>query len=183
MAGLEIMLHRQFADQLLNLSKELRRWGAQAEERLLKAHRRIEQRFIAEAKRRVPVDTGTLRQRIIGNTYSENGQIVTEVGTNIPGYPVYLEFGTEHIAGGAVKALGDDPGITDAQAIKDWPAKRAELKDKSGTANPRVAAAIAKSSAQEQMPWLRPAFSSIREWAIQQQAAALTPPSAQQGAG
>ena len=38
-------------------------------------------------------------------------------------YPVYVEFGTKYIAGGRVLALGFEPTITDAQAVKFWPAK------------------------------------------------------------
>ncbi len=59
---------------------------------------------------------------------------------------MHLEYGTEDIAGGKVKALGDSPEITDDQAVKNWPA----VDGRGGTG--------------QQMPWLRPAVNAIEDW-------------------
>jgi hypothetical protein len=101
-----------------------------------------------EAKRRVPVDTGFLRNSININVTTRPSEAVGEIGTHVI-YGVYLEYGTKWIAGGAVKALGTSPEITDAEAIKSWPA----LVERGGSG--------------QQMPWLRTAVNSQEDW-IQQ---------------
>lgn len=71
-----------------------------------------------------------------------------------------IEFGSDLIAGGAVKALGDATDITDVQAITDWPTKR----KRGGSAN-------------QQMPWLRPAWSAVEPEAIALINSSFIPPS------
>ncbi len=157
---MKVTLGKQFSDQLNKLADDIDGWSEDARERLLDAHRRIGQRHKAEAVKRVPVDEGTLKERITTATHRDTAgtEILTETGTNVPDYPVFLEFGTRYIAGGRVKALGEGVDITDAQAVKDWPAKAAD------------------NAQREQMPWLRPAFNAIRDWALKQIIKALIPP-------
>lgn len=175
-----ISLGKQFSRDLRKLAKALKKWPEDAKKNLHQAHKRIGHRWRAEAVKRVPVDTGTLKQRIVENTYWEGGNsIITECGSNVP-YAPFVEFGTRHIAGGRILALGDSPDITDAEAIKDWPAKAAGGVVNNQSGNAAVNAALqrraARGSASEQMPWLRPAFNSIRDWAIDQLAKATEPP-------
>lgn len=202
MAGdFDITLHESFARELHSFADLIRAWDKGGVDRMFKAMQRIGQRFKTEAQRRAPVDETHLRGSIQANTFDDGRQIVTEVGTNVKEYPIYVEFGTEYIAGGRVKALGDGVDITDAQAITIWKAKNfgsgAMKKDgsrqrggivneKTGEVKAAVQKAIAKrlekGSAGEQLPWLRPAFNAIKEWAIAQQAIAMAPPGSQ-GAG
>lgn len=184
---MNVRLDRSLERELNQLASAFRAWGREAERDLTQAHRTIGNRWKGEAKKRVPVDEGTLKQRILANTYHDRtaDEIVTEVGTNVP-YGKYLEFGTKHIAGGRVKALGEDEGLTDRQAIHDWPAKSGEAGDKTsasidakGGASGRLRNAggqFLRGSPQEQMPWLRPAFNSIREWAVDLLTKAFRPP-------
>ena len=143
------------------------------------ALRRIGEAQKAEAQKRAPVDTGRLGQAIFTNTFQSGENFTMEVGTNIK-YAVYVEFGTKHIAGGRVKALGDKVEITEAQAIKLWPAKNAGILNREGKVNKAVIGSIEKrvsaGGGQEMMPWLRVSWMKIREWAIQQIEGALTPP-------
>ena len=111
-----------FDASVKQLEARLQGWMKAVEPQAEQAMKQIAQRWQAEAQTRVPVDTATLEDRILQNVYKENGVIVAEVGSNIE-YAAYLEFGTDYIAGGRVKALGMGPEITDAQAIKSWPAK------------------------------------------------------------
>jgi HK97 gp10 family phage protein len=162
------------------LEKRLEGWRASVRSKAAKAMKQVALRWHAEAVERVPVDEGTLRNRILQNSYEENGVFIAEVGSNLE-YAKFLEFGTDYIAGGKVKALGDDPGVTDAQAITVWAAKNADLvSNKTGKADKRANAAIDKNlkagGSQEQMPWLRPAFNSIRRWAEKLIVNALNPP-------
>lgn len=184
---MDISLGRQFSDGLDEFVKKLGRWTKEGRKRLIRAHKIIGQRWLAEMKKRVPRDDGTLAQRLLTNTYEENGEIITENGSNLA-YAKYLEFGTQFIAGGAVKALGDSPDLTDADAIHDWPAKRAEAikqtsasRDTSGGATGRLRNAggqFVGGRPQEQMPWLRPSFTEIRKWAIKQIDESYEPPTA-----
>lgn len=156
-------------------------WSKETQARLLKANRQAGQHWVAEAKKRVPVDEGRLRSSLRTNTYvGSDGLVVTEVGSNLD-YAPHIEFGTENIAGGRVKALGLSPNITDAQAIFDWPAKTGEatpataLKmDSSGRL--RTATGQYASQPQEQMPFLRTAFMKIRLSIIDRFNAAIAPP-------
>lgn len=188
MAGdFDITLHESFAKELHSFADLIRAWDKDGVSRMLKAMQRIGQRFKTEAQKRAPVDEGRLRSSIQANTFDDGRQIVTEVGTNVKEYPIYVEFGTEYIAGGRVKALGDDVDITDAQAITIWKAKNSGIvDDRTGIVKEAVQSAISKrlrqGSAGEQLPWLRPAFHAIKEWAIAQQAAAMSPPG-QKGTG
>lgn len=86
----------------------------------------------------VPVEFGRLRASF-QTRMDESGTVITAaVGSNVD-YGLYLELGTERIAGGAVAAwrLGDP-------VIADWPAKQ-----KSG-------------AAREQMPYLRPTGAALK---------------------
>ena len=185
---MQVSLGRELIDSLNAFADVLERWTKEGRRRLERAHRLIGQRWRAEAVKRVPVDEGRLRQGVIANTFEDgDGVLVTEVGTNVKDYPVWLEFGTELIAGGRVKALGDSPFVTDAQAVHDWPAKSGEASlktssriDTDGGARGRRRNVLGQfvRGAQEQMPWLRPAFNFIRLWAIEQLNEAYRPPGA-----
>ena len=136
------------------LASVFRRLVTGARHRGLQALKEITTEWQREAKLRCPVETGFLRDRILREHGEENGELYGAVGTNVY-YGPYVEFGTPRIAGGRVKALGTDAEITDEQAVKDWPAK---AKD---------------AAVREQMPWLRPAFMAIRDWALQRLAEAM----------
>jgi hypothetical protein len=163
---------------------------------LLRAMRDIGVRWALEAKRRVPVEHGTLRSSIIHEVDHDNTGPYCKVGTNVK-YAKYLEFGTNRIAGGRVKALGTGEDITDAQAVHTWPAKEADAKQMTSarysggrlynaagemvgfsSGNPKSEtksyltkkgkiAARRLTGAQEQMPWLRPALNAIKAWAFE----------------
>lgn len=125
-----------------------------ADQRGKQAMRDVTTRWQFEAKLRAPVEYGLLRNTIMKDEGVDNDGIWGAVGSNQE-YAKYTEFGTDHIAGGKVKALGTREDVTDAQAIKNWPA----LDATGGT--------------REQLPWLRPAFMAIREWAIERLASAF----------
>lgn len=180
-----ITLGREFELDLKELERLLYQWTEQAEKELKQALRKIGARTQAEAVQRVPVDTSNLKQRILWNLYRENGEWFVEIGTNV-NYAEYLEFGTEYIASGKVKQLGDNPLITDEMSIHSWPAKSGDATeltsvqmDASGGAKGRLRNAqgkFLKARPQEQMPWLRPAFNKHRMWAVAQLDKALEPP-------
>lgn len=179
MADFSVSLGGTFSRDLNRLVDVLRRWPKETTRKLELAHRRIGLRWQAEAVKRVPVDKNRLKPSIVTNTYREPGQFITECGSNVK-YAPYTEFGTRHIAGGRVLALGTDPHVTDSQAIKDWPAKEAGGVSGGRSGNSAVDAALsrraARGAASEQMPWLRPAFHSIRDWAIAELDKATEPP-------
>jgi len=160
-------------------------WSADTQRKLLKAHRWAGQYWVAEAKKRCPVDEGRLRNSIRTNTYADGGGIlITEVGSNVA-YAPHIEFGTKYIASGRVKLIGLRPDVTDVIAIHDWPAK-------SGQATSDTSASIETQGAdygrlrnaegqfvagtQEQMPFLRPAWMHIRQHVLGWFQAALQPP-------
>ena len=124
--------------------------------RLIKAMTFIGEVWVTEAKKRIPVDEGTARNHVLKEVTTGKNTVTLAVGGNLK-YMVYIEFGTKTIAGGRVKQLGLVPNITDAQAVKSWPAKSQGL---SGV-EPGVAA-----NNKEQMPWLRTSFMAIRKRAI-----------------
>jgi hypothetical protein len=177
-------LGHQFAEDCIQLEKRIGKWSDGATKNLKRVHEIVGVRWKAEAVKRVPVDTSRLKQQINKNVY-QDGQFVfvTEVGTNVKDYPIYLEFGTSHIAHGAVLALGTSTEITDAQAIHTWPAKEFDAIAK--TSHSEKGGKLYNSSMvqvagpQEQMPWLRPAFNSIRVWVIDQLNSAIEPPPSQ----
>jgi hypothetical protein len=136
-------------DGLDVLIKDLKDFGKQAEKELESEMQLIAARWGSEAQRRVPVETGLLRNTIFHESGKEGGEHYAAVGSN-QDYAPHIEFGTDWIAGGAVKALGLSPEITDAQAVTSWPAKDAN----------------ATGGSMEQMPFLRPAFMAIRDWAL-----------------
>ena len=139
------------------LTRILSLWTPSVKQNLERAFRDITTEWAREAKLRVPVETGQLRNSILTEVGWDEQGIFGAVGTNVR-HGVFTEFGTDRIAGGRVKALGTGAEITDAQAIKDWPAK-------------------AKDGAQrEQMPWLRTAFHVVLPKAQRRIARAIEPP-------
>lgn len=177
-----VKLNESLLRDLREFERTLRQWDDDVRRDMRRAHGRIGQRWRTEAVKRVPVDEGRVKNAIVSNVYEANGTFYTEVGTNVE-YALYLEFGTEHIAGGAVKALGDRVDISDAEAIKSWPAKDAELPDVEADAQGRYRDSsgrfLAGVNSKEQMPWLRPSFTVMREWAIAEFDAVLEPPKQQ----
>lgn len=160
---MQVTLGHLFSNQLNGFAGALGFWASDGTTRLLKAHKTVGVLVQGQAKRRVPVDTNRLKQGILTNTFMEGPVLVTEVGTNVKSkrgfpYPVVIEFGSKYIAEGRVKALGEDPSITDAQAITKWPAK------------------LKRGGAKQQMPWLRPAWQSVLPEAIALINAAFIPP-------
>ena len=128
--SIEINMNQEFSEGLFKLANILRAWDKNLEVYLVQALQIIGNRWMAEAKKRVPVDFGRLRQGILTETYKEaSGTWTCAVGTNVP-YGKYVEFGTKYIAGGKVQALGDGIDITDAQAVHAWPAKNFGSGDK-----------------------------------------------------
>jgi len=176
-----ITLGKEFELDLIELETYLVGWEKEATRETKAALGRIGARTHGEAVQRVPVDTSNLKQRILWNIYKQIDEWFVEIGTNVREYPEFLEFGTEYIASGQVKQLGDSPLITDEQAIHDWPAKSGQAIDQTSA---KIGADGLKNSsgkavsgrAQEQMPWLRPAFNKNRMWAINQLSQALAPP-------
>jgi hypothetical protein len=173
--------------QIAGLSESMRKftqalefWAKDTQDRLRKAHKQSGLQWVAEARKRCPVDEGRARSSLRSNTYTDsNGIITTEVGSNVE-YTKHLEFGTEYIAGGRVKDLGLSPEITDQQAIHEWPAKLAEA---TGDTTVRIDAAGRRRTAsgafagvQEQMPFLRTGFMAIRSKIIDRFNAAISPP-------
>jgi hypothetical protein len=80
-----------------------------------------------ETQKHAPVEDGSFRKSIAVIKAEPKGDVIqAKVGTNAVSddgtpYPVFLEFGTKYIAGGAVLGwkFGDDP-------ILDWAAKRGD---------------------------------------------------------
>ena len=137
---------------------------------LEKAFTWIAAKWAREAKRRAPVEFGDLRNKIIHAVRWEGETLYAECGSNAK-YAVNTEFGNDYIARGHVKRLGDSPFITDAMAVHFWPAKAAEAIDSTTVGyDERTSRTVDKSGkfrgAQEQMPWLRPAFNSFRAEAV-----------------
>lgn len=154
---MEVKLSKQFTKDLGSFAKAVEQWEIDAQRELEHAHGLIGQRWRAEAVKRVPVDEGRLVNAILDNVVVTPNVIETEVGTNVE-YGPFLEFGTDAIASGQVKALGTDPHITDKDAITSWPAKHADGEQRT------------------QMPWLRPSFWAIHKWAVKLINACLNPP-------
>lgn len=128
--------------------------GKEFEQRLRKAVNDSATEWQTEAKQRVPVDTGLTRNTILKSVESSNQEISGAVGSNQK-HAKFIEFGTKHIAGGAVEALGAGPEITDSQAVKSWPAL------------------FSRFGSRQQMPWLRPAFMAIKQKIVQRLQSAL----------
>lgn len=177
---IRVTLDSAFSKELQALANLLRSWDKNIVSRLQAALREIGNRWKSEAAKRVPVDTGNLKQRILTEVFQEFGNWTVACGTNVP-YGKYLEFGTKFIAGGRVLALGSDPNIGDGQAITNWPAKNADFVNPiTGIAN---AVAVAQSlkahnrgSPQEEMPWLRSSLQAIVPWAVSMLIQAARPP-------
>lgn len=142
------------------LAFRVERWSERVEQRTERALQVIGVDWRDRAKERVPVsandDTigGSLESHIFHNVYTEGiaRTVTLEVGTNIP-YGVYIEFGTRYIAGGAVLALGFGPEVTDAMAVKDWPAKDERT----------LGGSLGND---QQMPFLRPAWFAVEPRAL-----------------
>lgn len=107
------------------------------------------EKWVVEAKKRVPYDTGVLYESIEGVVEVMGDTIMGIVGSSIP-WAVFVEWGTRYIAGGRVYALGLGPDVTDAEAIKMWPAK------------------AERGGGDDQMPWLRPSWWAIEPWFMEQ---------------
>lgn len=128
-------------DQLM---AELQDKPTSTNRKMLDAMKRTSILWKAGAVKRAPVDDGLLRASVLREHGKDaKGEYYAAVGSN-QDYAKFVEFGTSRIAGGAVKALGESPNITDAQAIKTWPAL-----EKDG-------------GSREQMPWLRPSYMAIQ---------------------
>lgn len=189
---MEMTVGTQLLKDLADLEILIKKWDRTSRDRVFRAFRRIGVAWKAEAVKRIPVDTGMARQHVQTETLWDGPQeIVTNTGTNLKSdetgepYPVYLEFGTKRIAGGAVRRLGYDPFVTDAQAVHTWPAKEKDAIDETsasyrkidgGSARFNRRGAFVGSSPQEQMPWLRPAFNVIRDWSMREIEQSFTPP-------
>lgn len=179
--GNPVQLDPQFGDELERLAQLLEAWSGDGVAKLIVAHKQIGQRHRSEAVKRAPVETGRMRNAIMTNVYQQPGAIITETGSNMK-YAKFIEFGTKYIAGGAVKRLGTNPEITDAQAIHSWPAKDASAIDQTShsiDAQGRLrtkTGRFASGGSQEQMPFLRPAWMVIKGWAIKRLIKALEPP-------
>ena len=141
-------------------------WVEKIDQELEDGFRVYAERWKGEAQRRVPESPALgkhnktkahLHQRILTNVYVVGGEVVMEVGSNLE-HAVYVEFGTERIAKGRVKALGYDPHVTDAQAVTSWPAKELD------------------GATRDQMPWLRPAFWAVRDEFVAMLESAVDPP-------
>ena len=139
------------------LTRVLSLWNPQMERNMERAFKDIVTEWARQAKLRVPVETGRLRNTILTEVGKDAQGLYGAVGSNLT-YSPFVEFGTDRIAGGAVKALGTRPDITDAEAVTDWPAKAAD------------------GAQREQMPWLRPAFMAIRDKSERRIARAIEPP-------
>lgn len=174
-----ITVGQQFSKDLLDWEILVARWKTASRAKLFRAFRRIGVAWKGEAQKRIPVDTGMARQHVVTNTFWEGDQdLITETGTNLVdegghSYPTDLEFGTDLIAGGAVKALGRSPLLTDLDAIHTWPAKEGDETNETSASIRKIDGGTARfnrkeqfvgSNPQEQMPWLRPAFNRIRDW-------------------
>lgn len=176
---------------LTELERRIASWSVQVSREMTKLFRELGFKWRAEAVRRVPVETGWLKSKILQSTYLDTDNVwVTDVGTNVRDqetgfiYPMAVEFGTRYIAGGAVKALGDSPLITDAQAIHTWPAKSRNGiagtsvgVDTDGATRGRRRDALGRfTGIQEQMPWLRTSWTSgVFNWFIARYNRALEP--------
>jgi hypothetical protein len=172
----------QLESDLGGFSSMLYRWSQQGRGAMRIAFRQVGERFKAEAKKRVPVDEGRLRNAILSNTYEDSlGELVTEVGSNVD-YAVYVEFGTKWIAHGAVKAIGITAEVTDAEAVHWWQAKARDAVGMDavsiGWRGGRLVGAggFGVGGPQEQMPWLRAAWSAIKPWAIETIGRSMRPP-------
>lgn len=170
-----ITLGQEFTRDCVALENRIGQWSKDLKAKLRAVHKEVGMMWAAGAVKRVPVDTSTLKNRILHNVYIDNQYVyVTEVGTNIPEYPIDLEFGTKWIAKGAVLALGTSTQITDQQAIHIWPAKAGvdfhadytsvsiNTQDERLNLAGNLAGPNKKGGPQEQMPWLRPAFNAIK---------------------
>lgn len=163
---MQVLLSTDFIRVLNSFNKMLRKWKRDGMNKYRLAHETIGRLVVEEAKKRVPVDRGKLRSSLQHVTNKmANGNLVTDMGSNATRkgfpYPVVIEFGSDAIAGGAVKALGTRVHITDAEAIHDWPALR-----KRGGAG----------GAGQQMPFLRPAWVAVEPRALALINVAFRPP-------
>ena len=154
---IEILASLTGVDDLLVITD---RFPARLANRLLIALTAITDKWHEEAAKRAPVRTGALRNKIVSEVVVTRAKIVAAVGSN-QHYAPHVEFGTDRIAGGAVKALGMGV-VTDDQAIKNWPAK---ARDRQGVLSPELLQALERQGLDEQMPWLRTAWSAIADWA------------------
>lgn len=137
-------------------------------DRALKDGERMLKVWVEEYKRRVqrvtPVDKGLARQSWFTTFERTRTAMIATLANRIKSkdgapYPVYLEFGTDRIAGGRVKAwqAGEPP-------ILDWPAKTGDLPDitsampgsKKYERHADIITNAFTAGSGEQMPMLRP---------------------------
>lgn len=150
----------------------------EAELKTLGAMQDIATKWEYEAKLRIPVETGNARNQTFGHSGVDGEGVYAKVENNTE-YASFLEFGTKHIAGGAVLALGDREDVTDAEAVHSWAAKDGNANDRTshshrgGKLNNGKGDVLASQRPQEEMPWLRTSFMAIREWAIRRIAKAF----------
>lgn len=147
-AMLVATLMRGMSVVLTDIEKTLKTWG---------------QEWKRKVQRVSPVESGRMRQSWFTEFERTNQSMSITLANSItgkdggPGYPVYIEFGTDRIAHGRVKAWqpGEPP-------IMSWPAKNADLPamPRFGTAAyERYENTLSKAftaGAGEQMPMLRP---------------------------
>lgn len=145
------------------LATELRGAGERAANDVWKVLRRWGQEYKRRVQRVVPVRFGTLRQSFQVIEHRDGREMSVTLGTSLKSedgkpYPLYLEFGTDRIAGGKVKAWqpGDEP-------IMEWPAKMADVPNfhRLKTGSPRheravnIATRAFTAGQGEQMPFMR----------------------------
>ena len=184
---MKIKLSPKFTRDLKLLAQALTDWDKEGRRKLEQTYRKHGLLWQGESKKRVPVDEGRLEKSILAPPPFWNGVVLTqEVGTNVE-YGPFLEFGTERIAGGDVKAIGDKPEVSDLEAVHTWPAKEGEAIDKTSdsidtsggaTGALRNAKGQFTFKAQEQMPFLRTGFVAIKPGLIADVDASYEPPKA-----
>ena len=142
--------------------------GDDAREAAIRVMRMGAQEFRRNVARVSPVEFGHMRQSWQVHEQIEGTKVIIDMGTSIKSddgapYPLYLELGTDRIAGGAVKEW--EPG---QPPIMEWPAKmkdipnffREESVGKEGSKKferaVRIATAAFTLGHGEQMPMIRP---------------------------
>lgn len=112
---------------ILQLAAEMRSAGQRALSDVWRVLRRWGQEYKRRVQRVIPVKYGLARQSMQVVEQNDGKTMSVTLGTSLKSedgepYPLYLEMGTELIAGGRVKDWheGDEP-------IMDWPAKIDDL--------------------------------------------------------
>ena len=152
----QISIRMEGVDQLLD---KLQRWEPETRAKIRSLLTTSGNMWVALAKRIVPVRTGRLRNSIQKEIrFAQVGGVIElAVGSNVK-YAPFIEFGTATIAGGQVKAIGLKPIVSEAEAIKSWPA----LNQRGGSG--------------QMMPWLRVSAGQVKPVVQQGLIQALAPP-------